>query len=280
MYYRKYFSGSVDATTTTNQYYMGLDKVATGTSRKSGHIKNRADVLGNALVSTFKDIGFPNAYWDSTAGYFFIDKTNSLCGIYITVDSSYAYCNTGYRGSTYITATSATSSSSTDGSSYGGLFSVSGTSAADYAFYITIKGEPKGVFSVHIGSYTDHSSESRFFYICMGKDKRDNSNTIGFTFATSSSPTNFRINNYATAETLSNYNSGTSWYQSVSFALGTSKLTLKDETIVLIPLFFYLGYLILDNTYFNPGLTEGFYEIDGDIYQAGTYYITKCITEV
>ena len=67
MYYRKYFSGSVDATTTTNQYYMGLDKVATGTSRGSGHIKNRSDVIGNALVSTFRDIGYPNAYWDSTS---------------------------------------------------------------------------------------------------------------------------------------------------------------------------------------------------------------------
>ena len=277
MYYRKYFSGTVDATTTTNQYYMGLDKIATGTSRTSGHIKNRSDVIGNALVSTFRDIGYPNAYWDSTSGYFFLDKTNSLCGLYITVQSSYMYMSVGYRGSSYITS----QSNSTSGGNYtNGIqvsstytpFYVNGTSISDYAFYVTVKGEPKGVFSVHIGAYDNHSAENMlFFYIACGVDKRNNDATYCFSLSLSSDKYSFLIINKTTAEVIANTN----------FANGNSRLNMMNETVVLIPIFFMYGFLLLDNTYFNPGITtKGFYEIDGDIYFVDSYYITKCITEV
>lgn len=284
MYYRKYFSGSVDATTTTNQYYMGLDKVATGTSRGSGHIKNRSDVIGNALVSTFRDIGYPNAYWDSTSGYFFFDKTNSLSGIYITVQSSTMYFVAGYTqtGSQYIQSQSNPSSSAIYGNSVAvsgySPFASNGTGATDYAFYVTIKGEPKGTFMVSIGTYTDHAAESgniEFFYVCVGKDKRDNSNVIGFNFSRSTI-TQFYVVKYSNANI---YMLGTNY--AVSFVTYNNTLSMKDEVVVLIPMFFNLGFLFLDNTYINPGITtSGFYEIDGDVYFVNQYYITKCITEV
>lgn len=277
MYYRKYFSGSVDATTSTNQYYMGLDKIATGTSRGSGHIKNRSDVIGNALVSIFQDIGYPNAYWDSTSGYFFLDKTNSLCGIYISVQSSNMYMSVGYRGTSYITAQANSTSSSNyaNGISVSAdntPFSSSGTSICNYAFYITVKGEPKGVFSVHIGTYNNHSAEDKlYFHIACGVDKRSNDATFCFSLQITSSKISFVILNKATAETIVNTN----------FAMGSNRLSMLNEKVVLIPIFFYYGFLLLDNTYFNPGIiTNGFYEIDGDIYQVDSYYITKCITEV
>lgn len=284
MYYRKYFSGSVDATTTTNQYYMGLDKVATGTSRGSGHIKNRSDVIGNALVSTFRDIGYPNAYWDSTSGYFFFDKTNSLSGIYITVQSSYMYFVAGYTqtGSQYIQSQSNPSSSAIYGNSVtvGGYspFEGGGSGATRYAFYVTIKGEPKGIFIVSIGTYTDHAAESgniEYFLVCTGKDKRDNSSIIGFNFSRSTG-NQFYLIKCSNAEI---YMRGVDY--SIAFATSNNTLAMKDEIVVLIPMFFSLGFLFLDNTYINPGITTtGFYEIDGDVYFVNAYYITKCITEV
>lgn len=283
MYYRKYFSGSVDATTTTNQYYMGLDKVATGTSRGSGHIKNRSDVIGNALVSTFRDIGYPNAYWDSTSGYFFFDKTNSLSGIYISVQSTYMYFVAGYTqtGSQYVQSQSNSSSliygNSVTVNGYS-PFASNGTGATDYAFYVTIKGEPKGIFMVSIGTYTNHAAESgniEYFFVCTGKDKRDNSSIIGFNFSRSTVNL-FYLIKYSNAEI---YMRGEDY--SIGFATSSNTLAMKDETVVLIPMFFNLGFLFLDNTYINPGITTaGFYEIDGDVYFVNQYYITKCITEV
>ena len=280
MYYRKYFSGTVDATTTTNQYYMGLDKIATGTSRTSGHIKNRSDVIGNALVSTFRDIGYPNAYWDSTSGYFFLDKTNSLCGIYITVQSSYIYYSVGYNSGGLVN--SYTNSSTTYVyASYQSIdyryapFIMSGTGITDYAFYVTIKGEPKGTFSVHIGAYNDHAYEAgMYFYITNGVDKRDNSVLYGFSLL-KENPYRFYMLKASDAVSTIGVNS-------VSyFIMNNNRLVMVNETVVLIPVLFTQGFIMLTNTYLNPGITTlGFYEIDGDIYQVDSYYITKCITEV
>lgn len=282
MYYRKYFSGTVDATTTTNQYYMGLDKIATGTSRTSGHIKNRSDVIGNALVSTLKDVGFTNAFWDSTSGYLFFDKTNSLCGIYITVTSGYWYMNVGFKDSThnYINAEMVTTSTTIYGrgnnadASYS-PFQNRGTGITDYAFYVTIRGEPTGTFLVCIGKYSDHASMTDYFYICNGTDKRDNSKIMGFNFT--STVNAFTVNKFTDAYRIRpDYDNGT-----ISFGTRSDVLTLNNETVVLIPMFLEFGYYILDNTYLNPGIsTSGFYEIDGDVYYINTYYMTKCITEV
>lgn len=278
MYYRKFFSGTVDATTTTNQYYMGLDKVATGTSKGSGHIKNRSDVIGNALVSTLHDIGYPNAYWDSTSGYLFFDKTNSLCGVYISVQSSYLYVSVGYKGTSYITSASNTSSSTIDAhgtslSTSNNPFEANGATATNYAFYVTIAGEPKGIFQIAIGAYANHTTEAgEFFMMCVGKDKRDNSSTMGFNLGKVSNPYQFTINKFSDADRI---------IQTSAFATQQNVLTLMNETIVLIPIFFQHGFLFLDNTFIKPGgMNVGFYEIDGDVYFVNQYYITKCITEV
>lgn len=272
MYYRKYFSGSVDATTTTNQYYMGLDKVATGTSRGSGHIKNRSDVIGNAIVATLKDVGYPNAYWDSTSGYLFFDKTNSLAGIYLSVQNGYMYFNAGYKSTyNYIYASGNTTSGSVLArgfslSTSSNPFSTSNYSAADYAFYVTIIGEPKGTFSICIGAYTSHAAENLVGTFAVGVDKRDNGKLFGYNFNTS--------NIFYTAK----YSDLTEIGQDE--ILGYSGLTMKNELVVLIPLFLKIGYAFFDNTYINPQLAEGFYEIDGDTYLVTRYWITKCITSI
>lgn len=271
MYYRKYFSGTVDATTTTNQYYMGLDKVATGTSRTSGHIKNRSDVIGNALVSTFKDIGYPNAYWDSTSGYFFIDKTNSRCGVYVTVQSARMYFNWGYVNSSYnyINTTTASTTATVYGNSLTPVpFQATGVTATNYAFYITVKGEPTGMLSVFIGAYDNHSQENYIFTLGIGKDKRDESKATVMT-CLGETTYNFFVNNYNTAKEIVS-----------TQLLTTNTLSMLDELIVLIPLIMKYGFIFMDNTYFNPGLSAGFYEIDGDTYYVTSYYITKCITTV
>ena len=284
MYYKKYFSGSVDATTTTYNYFMGTDKVATGTQGRSGHIKNRSDVIGNALVSTLKDVGFPNAYWDSTAGYLFFDKTNGLCGLYISVVSQYMYFNAG-RIKTYPTRIAGADVTGNNGLSDLAIslgtntnpFSSTGTTASDYAFYVTIKGEPKGIFSISIGKYNDHSYLQTGFWVCMGTDKNTNTKTIGFNMSSSVNPTvtnlsQFMIVDYANIKV---YSFG------ANFVTRSYSLTMSDELVVIIPMFFEYGYLFIDNTFLNPGITTyGFYEIDGDIYYVQQYFMTKCITEV
>lgn len=279
MYYRKYFSGSVDATTTTNQYYMGLDKSATGTSFQSGYIKNRSDVVGNAIVSTLKDVGYSNAYWDSTSGYVFFDKTNSRCGFYLAVQSSYMCASGGYVRSdyNYIYAEPYNTSFimyrgriSASPSYY--PFAQSGAVASDYGFYVTIKGEPTGLFGIYIGAYSNHAYESGLMVaLVRGTDKRNNSALFGFNF-TGEGNYAFVMQKYSTAEVKD--------YGQMDFAK-TNALTMYNELVVLIPVFFQRGYVFLNNTYFNPGLNTGFYEIDGDTYWVyANYWITKCITEL
>ena len=279
MYYRKYFSGSVDASTTTTQYYMGLNKVATGTAYQYNYIKNRSDVVGNAIVSTLKDVGYPNAYWDSTSGYVFFDKTKSRCGFYLAVQSSYMYASGGYVDGShnYIYANGYSSGSniySRGVSAYPSNypFAQSGAVVSDYAFYVTVKGEPKGLFEICIGAYSNHSLETGMVIaFCCGTDKRDNSALFGFTFFGSGNYS-FVMQKYSTADITG--------YGNVSFAMNAS-LTIYNEMVVLIPIFFKYGYIFLNNTYFNPGLSTGWYEIDGDTYWAyANYWITKCITEI
>ena len=77
---------------------------------------------------------------------------------------------------------------------------------------------------------------------------------------------------YSTAETQD--------YGRMDFAK-TNSLTMYNELVVLIPVFFQRGYVFLNNTYFNAGLNTGWYEIDGDTYWVYTnYWMTKCITTV
>ena len=272
MYYKKFFTGSVDATTTTNRYYMGLDKIATSTSLGSGHIKNRSDVIGNAIVSTLKDVGYPNAYWDSTSGYVFFDKSNNLGGFYLSVQSSYLYVNACARATSYIgTKTSGSGYLST---SFSGAtnspFSTASTYAGSYQFYVTVKGEPKGIMFLSIGTYNNPSGETLTFCICRGKDKRNNSDTIGFYLQGSTKISTFYFANFSTSEEIVE-----------TSLISSNRLTMKNQLVVLIPSFMFYGFLFLDNTYFNPGLTtNGFYKIGDDTYYVDDYWMTKCITAV
>lgn len=277
MNYRKYFSGTVDATTTTNRYYMGVDKVATGTFIASGHIKNRTDVIGNALVSTFQDIGYPNAYWDSTSGYFFVDKTNSNCGLYLSFTGGYFSRDLGFDvGDTYLqrktfTATSLITSNNP--------FSNTGNSAASYAFYITVYGEPKGTFAVFIGAYTSHAFTGGItFVLSMGTDKRDDSAVFCFQETLTNLHAMF-VMTYSNARPISNATTATA-FVAYSFLTHTTTLIVIDELIVLVPIIFDVGFVILNNTYVKPDISNGWYEIDGDMYYVNDYFMTKCITEI
>lgn len=282
MNYRKYFSGTVDATTTTNRYYMGVDKVATGTTIASGHIKNRTDVIGNALVSTFQDIGYPNAYWDSTSGYFFVDKTNSNCGLYLSftylsfTGSSFARDLGFDAGDTYLnrkTFTTTTLSTSNN------PFSNTDNSAASYAFYVTVIGEPKGTFAVFIGAYTSHASTGGItFVLSIGTDKRDDSAVFCFNETLVNLQDMF-VMKYSNARPISNAITATA-FVTYSFLTRTTTLTVIDELIVLVPIIFDVGFVILNNTYVKPNISNGWYEIDGDMYYVNNYYMTKCITEI
>lgn len=277
MNYRKYFSGTVDATTTTNRYYMGVDKVATGTTIASGHIKNRTDVIGNALVSTFQDIGYPNAYWDSTSGYFFVDKTNSNCGLYLSFTGSSFARDLGFDfGSTYLnrkTFTATTLSTSNN------PFSNTGNSAASYAFYVTVVGEPKGTFAVFIGAYTSHAYTGGItFVLSMGTDKRDDSAVFCFNETLTNLEAMF-VMKYSNARPISNATTASA-FVAYSFLTHTTTLIVVDELIALVPIIFNVGFVILNNTYVKPDISNGWYEIDGDMYYVNNYYMTKCITEI
>lgn len=277
MNYRKYFSGTVDATTTTNRYYMGVDKVATGTSIASGHIKNRTDVIGNALVSTFQDIGYPNAYWDSTSGYFFVDKTNSNCGLYLSFTGSTFSRGLGFDfGGTYLNRKTFTTISLGTSNN---PFSNTGNSAASYAFYITVIGEPKGTFAVFIGAYTSHAYTGGItFVLSMGTDKRDDSAVFCYNQEFTNLQDMF-VMKYSNARPISNAITDAE-FVTYTFLTRTTTLTVIDELIVLVPIIFDVGFVILNNTYVKPNISNGWYEIDGDMYYVNNYYMTKCITEI
>lgn len=284
MYYRRYFEGSVEAGTATAikralRNKQGESTVSLGTSNP---VRNK--VIGDALVATLKDCGMTDCYYDETCSYLYFDKTNTDFGIYISYEASYLYMYAGYYseklGNDVISVYTANGMRQQTSLSQGPFEQASYLLASNYRFYVTVRGDTAGMFTVYIGSYASPSYMSGLmFTVYRGIDKRNNRKLWGFYMG--SNPSTGPLWVYAdTICGIAEYASSPYYPTALTAA---TKLSMIGEWVVLIEMYMSTaGFVVMENTFIDPGYnSQGqFYEIDGDIYFCYTPYLVKCVTSV
>ena len=277
MYYRKNYNGNVEAATASSVPYAKLNKGGAYTSNfRSSVNKLRSKVIGDAIADTLQDCGL-DARFDATSCYLYLDYENTDAGFYITYESSYLYCCAGYAALGYINASTSTASLyksfSVNNTSTSPFAQTSYLVASAYNFYVTVRGDTAGVFTIYIGSYSTPTSISNIYNSFLkGEDKRDNSKLWGY-----------KMGNLPIAT------DGIAWVKKSDLTVlltgstPADSLTASGEWIVFIEAYMKnCAYITVDNSYLTQsGLTSNtFYEIDGNIYFNQGAFLTKCVTPV
>ena len=287
MYYRKYFSGTVDAGTATAIKWKIKGGGVTTTNVSSSSSPTRCNVIGEAIASTLRDCGL-DAQYDETYSYVYFDKKNTEFGLYVAYESSYVYlypgwCATERTDNAILTRSNgAYYSRQSNSSAYVPFITASYLAASDYKFYVTVRGDTEGMFTLYIGSYSTPTAMTTSvlmgtFY--RGTDKRNNRKLWGFYM--SNQPTTGIYWIYADT-LLPVVGASSSTPYEPSAATPVTRLYMINEWVVLTEMYMQYGFIVMDNTYIDPGFnTSGtFYEVDGEMYFCYTPFFVKCITPV
>ena len=273
MNYRKYFEGTVAAATATTQYRPKTGRAGKSTEYVGTSVNmKRAKVLGDAIVSTLRDCGL-DAYYDEEYGYVYLDKEKSDVGFFISPQSSYIYLYGGFYGISSGVENIAYTTNSGGSTNASQPFANSGyLTESAYRFYVTVKGDPQGAFSIGIGTYSSPASMSTWMTFYRGVDKRNDKELWGFIFGSQFSNKIYWIY----ADNIKPINDSISQYESVT------ALSMMDQWVVLMEMYMKYGFIVMKNVYIDPGFgyTDQFYEIDGEVYYLYTPFLVKCTTPV
>lgn len=264
MYYRKYFEGDVDGATTETA------KVTFGacTTEYSVYV-NQSRIIGHALEEVLRDAGM-NAFFDDEQ-FILYPNANEQFGIGVIKQAQLTFSLIMFSAdSPYILI---------QNSSAGvGYQQFNSDALGSYRFYITIIGEPTGLLSISMGTYSQPSSVSyNSFCIGYGKDIRNNKRTGYLRFGSFTDDITL-CPRYVEDNTLVD---GIAYNTAISF----STLSVSGETnaLVLINAFSKSGYLTLDNCYLGcSALTRGqFYMINGtEYYYPVPLLLIKCPSKI
>lgn len=257
MYFRRYFSGSIENPSENKRVTWGA---TTGTV----YIE-KSRILGHAIEDTLKAVGMDCRYDDDTFILHF-DK-NHECGAIIY-----------YNGSNYLCGLYISTFNGAPGKSKLNFFGIDILSGNEYKFCITLLGDFKSLLYVGFGTYKSPESIYTNFFFGYGMDLRDNTKIIYLRPNTSAS--------LMSAVYISHIDStGVDSYTDDTFSLLSVQLQSKSNIIALIPYFSKEGYFTFDNCFFgHTSLSTGiasFYLIDGEEY----YYphpsiLIKCPTKI
>lgn len=262
MYYRKRYKGTVSNFTDKRN----VAPIGTSGSGTLSIFANQTDVVSNALVDIFHDIGFKDARYDSTTAMIYFDSKDKN-GFMIN------YASNMQLGLRIRSGTSWSSFTCSSGAGYQPF----NTSYLTYDFYITIIGEPKGYFVVCFGTYsTPASITSSLIHFYFGKNLITDEKVFGVALSTGWS--NISSAYFTTKEVFS------STVTNISFSFSILGLT---GNLILVNKLTNVGYIMLDNVYMyntSIGLSYGetyFIEYEGEKYWIpNSYNIVKCITEL
>lgn len=289
MNYAKHFSGNADAGTTASHYYLNIDGTV-GAAFSSNSSIAKEQVIGEAIESTLKDVGFENCKYyglvdNKPISYLCLDDTTEgKPGFYIYWQTSYTYFLLGYRtdsNSSVIshvtslpTATADVSGMRIQNSTFN-IFSTATLVANTYDTYVRIKGDPLSSFVLMFSNYNTLNFGLPISISNM-QDKRNNRKVVGFNFGATSFEKVAPIY-YDTCLSAT----GAANYTSVNAYNGT--FTPVDNYMILVNKFCqsYI-YLWFVDGYFPPsGITaDSFVEIDGDIYYLQTQGMFKCTSSI
>lgn len=248
MFYRKYYEGTVAS------YSTKITKTIAGKSRTI--YTNQTDVIGEALKDTLQDCGLEVTYVD----YMLTVEGLQICILYTGTNTYYGYTKCGKQ---FIYGQSGTGWQPFD--NYG-----------SYKFYITIKGDPRGAFQIHIGTYSNPADIGRYFIIYNAKYFKNGARAFIVSDSSGSA--------YPIDENNNIFNDFTGNF-TTPISLGSVPKVFSEDLnyYPLIPASFY-GVFIIDNCYMvDTNLTEDtFYSINGEIYYCakGKRFLVKCITDI
>lgn len=250
MYFRKYFEGTVSAYNTT------ASVLVNGTSSRQTVYINQTNIINEAIKETLMAAGIDCEY-DSTSCSLHVG------GVFVQI---LAASNAGniavYRkGISSPMQTSSTSCGICSGS--------------NYKFYVTLKGDPKGILVVTIGYYS--KPEDMTYGVAVAKiiDLRDNSRKTGIMLPNNS----YNVYIYdESGEKLSEI-------ETLNFMnlKANNDLTESGSLIPLVEIIDTYGFFKIEQCYMGTyGLAkDSFYNIGGEVfYMLYNYYLIKCTTEV
>ena len=269
MYYRKYFEGEIDDVSITTSIKLGID-----TNNTTIYV-NQTKILGNAIASILKSIGFNSEYNENTFILHF-DK-NFEHGIYIFFTAQNSYTIIPYSSE------SISSPRINSSTSYPIFYIQSGSKKGTYKFYITFKGDPKSLILTDIGYYSKPSGGGYYFIFGYGLDIRYNKKVFLFNAGAalgSARSTRYHVRNIDST-LVEGYKTSTTIQVDFRIVRLASSIT---DILPLINIFSYDGYFVLENCFSRPpqiSSLDAFYLIDGDEYYIlDDYTIIKCTTKL
>ena len=256
MYFRRYFSGSIENPSENK-------RVTWGTTTSTVYIE-KSRMLGHAIQDTLNAVGMDCRYDDDTfilhfdknhecGAIIYYNGSNYLCGLYISTFNG-ELCKIEFK-----------------------YFANDILSNNEYKFYITLLGDFKSLLYVGFGTYKSPESLYTNFTFGYGTDLRDNTKIVYLYANTSASFPTYMYISHIDSTGVDGYVGN----NSVSLVTVQLKDTKNDTP--LIPYFSKPGYLTIDNCFFGHyALTKGitsFYLIDGiEFYYPYDYILIKCPT--
>ena len=248
MYYRKYFSGSIES----NTAYRLVQNIVNTANTYDYY--NQTDVVCSAIKSTLEDVEIQCEY-DETSRTLVIDGVT----IQILVYNQNGYIGYYANGITL------------------GQVTYTPFSGLNYKFYVTLKGDKDGMLQIFIGYFSIPAAEVYGFVIGKGTDLKDGQDIrVASGNNISSVGAVYILKNDAI---LPECKTQITFGQQFTY---DSVLTNSGKEITLVECVALPGRFRLNNCYCGSGgLTVGeFYNIGGDIY----YYISKnilvkCVSE-
>lgn len=179
MYFRKYFSGTVDSLPTTVGAGVTNSAAGGGTLGVGYRSVKITPILSSAIVEVLRMIGLGQAECSldqanpATYGEIFPYGSEKQ-GIqvffgYKYVTGAHNYINVGLYPDSSISAANVAANSVGFQSQLQITSATSGTDVA-YRFYVTVKGDPASFVKVMVGNYSSPESEIEVFGFAKGKD--------------------------------------------------------------------------------------------------------------
>lgn len=246
MYYRKYFSGTVESALLTKT-------ITTFNSGNQNHYYVIAETICNAIKETLEDVGISCQY----------DDQNSI----LTIDgvSVQMHCSTATNTYYYVNGLNL---GYTSGSPFNGNI---------YKFYVTLKGDVKSIINILYGCYSDPANEINLGTVLgKGTDLKDGKE-IRVICAGVNTTSNFFI--LKDNEIFKDYSNYLTFGQQIT---NIPQLNGNGSEITLVDCIAQVGRFKLNNCYFgHAALTnKEFYNIGGDIYYKLTNNIlVKCSSD-
>lgn len=257
MYFRKYYAGTVGADMTVSAV-----QDINGVSHSIQ--KERTEVMNRAVEETLAEAGMDCRYDPETC---MLTAGGCSLNLFTYNNSTWKLIKKNRQGYD----TNVVQSGSSSYSPFGG------TGYKDYKFYVTVRGEPKGLLEVYIGYYSIPAATSYGFFIGFGKDIRDGADIVFI----SANGTGFYVQGREDAFPAGVNPSAT--YTFTRYVVNDAGLSVDGSLKPLIGLFSDNGFFSMDNCCFssNDLVARNFYNIGGDIYYCVNQYIlVKCITEL